>query len=260
MFKDLLDSLKAQLYERAVSPLLGSFVLSWLLWNYKLVLVVLSEESVLEKFRIIDEVLYYDWKQTFCITLGFPLITAIFYIFIYPYPAKWVFKFTRKRQVEINQTRKEIEGNVLLSVDESREIRSRIFKLEDAHQEALNRKSEEIERLKAELHDKNHEDTDGLKEGPDLETQKSEGITTTLDLDKEQVNMLVMIADGRSSCTREELVRKSGSSKIKAEYDLDRLEERGLIKYDYDMRYQESMYVITKKGRSFLVDKNLHNS
>ena len=57
MLDDLSKSIKASLYERATSPLFGAFVISWLAWNYRFVLTVISSMSAKEKFsyRVLSE-------------------------------------------------------------------------------------------------------------------------------------------------------------------------------------------------------------
>jgi len=52
---DILNSFKAHLYERTVSPLVGSFIFYWLIFNYKLPVILLdSKLSSNEKFSQIE--------------------------------------------------------------------------------------------------------------------------------------------------------------------------------------------------------------
>jgi hypothetical protein len=45
MFDDAIKSIRAELYERVASPLLGSFIVSWLIWNYRLILLIFFDEK-----------------------------------------------------------------------------------------------------------------------------------------------------------------------------------------------------------------------
>lgn len=63
MIEDITNSVKAELYGRAVSPLFGAFFLSWAVWNWKFWLVVFSSMEVSEKIDFIDGVLYSGWLQ-----------------------------------------------------------------------------------------------------------------------------------------------------------------------------------------------------
>ena len=60
MIRDTIDSIKASLYERAASPFLSAFGLSWVVVNYRLILLLISDLKPKEKFDYIDTVLYPD--------------------------------------------------------------------------------------------------------------------------------------------------------------------------------------------------------
>ncbi len=154
MLDDIFKSIRAQLYERAVSPLMGSFVLSWSLWNYKFILLLFSEATIIEKYTLIEDVLFVTWPQILIGGFLGPLGTALFYLFIYPYPAKLVFKFSKNRQKEITNLKKEIEDETLLTIQESRTLRNAIRKMGDQFQEDFSGKDDKIKNLKEGLSSK----------------------------------------------------------------------------------------------------------
>lgn len=49
MFDELKKSISAILYERTTSPLFGSFILSWTVWNWKIFYITLfiSEDKII---------------------------------------------------------------------------------------------------------------------------------------------------------------------------------------------------------------------
>ncbi len=49
MLEEFSKTVKAQLYERANSPLIGSFLIAWCIWNHRFIMVLLSELSFQEK-------------------------------------------------------------------------------------------------------------------------------------------------------------------------------------------------------------------
>jgi len=103
MIDDVIKTLKAHLYERASSPLFGAFFVSWCLWNYRFLMVVFSSLPVQEKFQLIESTIFIDkWSYA---TRGsiLPLITTLLVIFVYPYPAKFVYGFWRRRQKELKE-------------------------------------------------------------------------------------------------------------------------------------------------------------
>lgn len=49
MLQELTKEIKAQLYERAKSPLFGSFALAWITWNFRAVAAFFSDMKFNEK-------------------------------------------------------------------------------------------------------------------------------------------------------------------------------------------------------------------
>ena len=58
MIEDISKSIKANMYERATSPLFGAFAISWAIWNYKTILAILSSMTVKEKVSYIENEIY----------------------------------------------------------------------------------------------------------------------------------------------------------------------------------------------------------
>ena len=145
---DFLKSIKSHLYDKATSPLFGVFVLSWSAWNYKFLLVFFSSMLVDEKIDYIETFLYPGMSSCLLQGILYPLITTIIFIFLYPYPAKFVYRFTRNRQKELRKIKQEIENGILLTVEESRQLRREVLKIEIEHQSDMAKRDSEIERLK----------------------------------------------------------------------------------------------------------------
>lgn len=149
MFDELFKSIRATLYDRASSPLLGSFIVSWLVWNHRMIMVIFSGMSVTEKFSYIDTVLYqrdfwyYFWRDLFC----YPLFTAIAFILLYPYPAKWVYHFSRYQNKLLKDVKKAVEGSTLLTLEESNYIRRQMDAVKEKSETELKRKDNEIVRI-----------------------------------------------------------------------------------------------------------------
>jgi hypothetical protein len=116
--KEIGNDLRTQFRERLSSPLIGSFAISWLIWNYRLLAVLFSNLSVVERFKYIDTVLYPTPWSTWISKLIGPLACALAYIFIYPYPAKAINGFWLRRENERKKQRDEIEGAALLTKEE----------------------------------------------------------------------------------------------------------------------------------------------
>lgn len=149
MIDDFWTSLKASLYERTTSPLFGALALSWLAWNYRLLFVLFSGESVTERFALIDEVLYPDLLTRVTWLLVLPTVTAFLVLVIYPHPAKWVFRYWRIRQKELKVIRQKIEDETPLTVEESRRVRGQLIRVRSEYERLLREASDEAEQLRS---------------------------------------------------------------------------------------------------------------
>lgn len=161
---------------RTVSPLFGAFAVSWCLWNYKLLHVLIFSDAYETKFSYIRETLYN--KPILCFLppeicnffsydifhlIIWPFISAIVFLLIYPIPARYVYKHWRTEQSKLNDLRRKIDGEALKTVDE--------FKtLEKQFEEKLDLKNKELRSL-GEEHNKNlHRNRDYQKEIERLRT------------------------------------------------------------------------------------------
>ena len=147
--ENLLNSIKAVLYERTSSPLFGALFVSWLAWNYRTVFVLFSELPVADRFQYVQDVLYPNPQQSVGFLVLLPTATALIYLFLMPYPARWVHRFWRARQKELRDDRLEIEGATQLTVEESRQIRQSVIDIQSEYDRALRQSESEIERIKA---------------------------------------------------------------------------------------------------------------
>lgn len=151
MIEDIVKSIKANLYERTTSPLFGTLAISWALWNYKIFVVIFSDMEAPDKIAYLQSSLYADlWDKLLSLVL-WPLVIALFFLFVYPYPAKWVFRFWRKKQKELRDIRSEIENETLLSLEESRGVRRQLIDIQNEYDVQLRKLSEDLERTKQQL-------------------------------------------------------------------------------------------------------------
>ncbi|WP_116343830.1 hypothetical protein [Enterobacter cloacae] len=143
MFEDLIKTVKAQLYDRLTSPLLGCFLLSWAIWNYKFIFTLFSDMKIEDKFKFIDGSIYSGYYSHVIYGLLLPFITTLFFIFIYPYPAKFAYAFFRKRQAELKEIQQKIDDETPLTRDEARKIRSDAVKMSIEFQQEIEKLREE---------------------------------------------------------------------------------------------------------------------
>lgn len=161
--QDILTSIKAYLYDRAVSPLTGAFFSAWVLWNYRFFLILFSSTppSPEEKFLLIDhhfknihlKISNYEIfiNGTFFNGALIPALLAISYIYIYPFLAKPVYEHSLKKQKELMSIKQEQENQRLLSVEESRELYRRLAQMQSKHQEEVDHFNNQISSLSLQL-------------------------------------------------------------------------------------------------------------
>jgi hypothetical protein len=147
----ILKSAQKQVIERLASPLMGSFLISWPLWNYRFFVALFSQASVTNTFRLIDTVVYPHWWSFPVYGFGWPLVTALVYIFVYPYPARLAYRFSYEQQKKINDDRRGIEGLTFLTLEESRRIRAELARRENEHEAEIDKKNKEIDQLRERL-------------------------------------------------------------------------------------------------------------
>lgn len=148
---DLLTSIKAQLYERVASPLTVSFVLAWCGWNYRLIVILLSGMAPPDKFHMIDGALYPDtWTWWLYKILG-PLLTSLLYVFVYPFPERWAFKWAKQKQRDLKTIQAALDSDVPLTPEQSRELRLKCKKAVEQTQAIVHEYEERVAQLDQEL-------------------------------------------------------------------------------------------------------------
>jgi hypothetical protein len=149
MFKETEKSIKALLYERVASPLFGTFICSWLIFNWKIVYLTLfvSEDEIKEtKIEYIIKNYSDQWPLYW-----YPLISTATFILIVPFIANgayWV--HLQFNQWKLNK-KNEVEKNQLLTVEQSVAIRMELRESEVEFEKVVSKKESEITLLKKQI-------------------------------------------------------------------------------------------------------------
>lgn len=161
---DVVKSIKAHLYDRVVSPLFGAFLISWAIWNYRIIFILLSSEVIPYKFNYIDEhyssMIYFGGfsiSKCWAVGIAAPLLSALSYIYLYPFFALPVYKFSLSRQKKLADTKNIIEDATLLTLEKSRKIIQDTKKMQISYDEKLHQAEEEIDALKKIISDQSYE-------------------------------------------------------------------------------------------------------
>jgi hypothetical protein len=246
MINDLLTSVKETIAERLASPLLGSFVVAWALWNYKFLVILFSAASITQTFKLIETISFPDQTSMLFRGAVYPLASALLYVFVYPYPARFVYTFTQKRQREINQAKRQIEEETLLTLEQSREIRAEFVQLERKHQETIDRLNSDISRLNAAL--------DLAQKSSSSKPDISPAEKLYGKIEPSQLALLKQLEEAGGNATEDNLVLESIEPKVKAEFDLGELERRKLVRKEYSQDLHTYTIEFTHEGRRVLLN------
>ena len=160
--QNIINSFKATLYERTSSPFLGSFVFYWIICNYKFLIVLFSKlepEKKLESIeKLYPEEIFTLWKgfDIHYYTLlgnGFliPLILTLLYIFVVPYPSRYIYKFWKNKQNDLIKIKNNIDDKTPISEIKAKNLRNSLYDLQKKYYEQF----EEITNLRSLINNSN---------------------------------------------------------------------------------------------------------
>lgn len=132
--KELLKSFLKTTEERIKNPFIGSFITSWILFNWKPILyLIFSSKDIEQKILYIETTFTIIW----CLLI-FPLLSAIFYVLILPYLNllfDWLLRYSSlKKNISLIDKQKQIIQN-------QKELAIEEIKLEEAKTEFRERKT-----------------------------------------------------------------------------------------------------------------------
>lgn len=125
--RDLGEGVKAEFLSRLRSPLVGAFVISWLLWNHRVLFVLFSDMKVGKKFDFIDMDLFASSADFWLSNTLWPLLSAAGYIFIVPIATRWVHRWNLWRRRLLHEDDLRSEGLKVLPVWEAAKLRTLAF-------------------------------------------------------------------------------------------------------------------------------------
>jgi hypothetical protein len=235
MLNDFRKSIQSVLYERIRSPFSGAFFFSWIVWNWKLVYyLIFSAGSTATRIEYVQA----NYINLFN-NLIFPFLSTIFLIVVYPFittAGYWVWLKFKTWQIKI---RNGIEGNRLLTLDQSITLRMQIRNQEEEFDKMLRKKDEEILILKNQIEEstksKNQEIMDAINPVKSISTEDFHKFTQTEFY--KYFDVLIYSIMSRNALS-EDVV----SPTVTAYY-----ESNGIIKRDKGL-----LYLFTEKGLEFV--------
>lgn len=152
MIKEVTNSIKAALYQRVSSPLYGTYVFSWVLFNWSILLPLLfgtaDFDSRLESFKA---ALYPTESDFLFSTIFYPALMTAIILGLQPILQRYLFIYTEWNKSEGLKKRDEFSSETMLTLEQSNELRASVQKVQQFHQEVLKNKDAEIEEYKKQV-------------------------------------------------------------------------------------------------------------
>lgn len=259
--EEIIKSIKAFLYDRASSPLIGALIVSWSFWNYKMFFILFSDENIEDKFLLINTL--FDKNnpiEILGITLPFslsmlcngaiyPIILTIFYIYIYPFLAEPVYKFSLHAQLKLINLKKENEGKKLLTTEESNQMQLEFLNLQDKYEEETEKLRTKISSLQALLNAQEKiPSLDNYKKLVNEKNPSNESSDEKLNEAEAKILKLFMNR-GDSQFGKKEIL-----SKIKKHSDIVEVALESLVNEQFLYEDAYGAYSITNKGKKYLIE------
>lgn len=261
--EDFFKSIKAYLYDRSVSPLMGSFAISWLLWNYKVVMIVLSSEKIENKFLMIDSIyqesnlciLKMSVSGVFLDGLLAPILMSIFYIFCYPYIAIPVYEFSLKKRKRLRDVKNKVEDLQLLTLEESRRLYREMATLENKHETEISSYRGRVDALNREI----KKLTSSHKENRETNSSETTNVKNfeRLDVTAEKILSLFSGLKDGHGWTAASIEENIDIHIDKIRFNLDSLVERDFIFKNGTIDDDEIFYQLGPDGRQYLIEHDL---
>ncbi|MBB1404810.1 TMF family protein [Pseudoalteromonas sp. SG44-5] len=201
MLKEITNSFKAALYQRVSSPLYGTYIFSWILYNW---LVVLPLIFGVKKFdeRLIDfkSGIVSPENGFIYSTVIMPMIITAVILLLQPILQRFHFIYTEWNKSEGLKKRDKFSSETMLTLEQSNELRSSVQKVQQFHQEVLKNKDNEIDEYKK------------------LASLKDEGLSKQNTLNLELIEKASQAESAKSDLTSEIANRKSELAELESKY------------------------------------------
>lgn len=159
MITELRKSINSILYQRVSSPLFGTLVLSWAIWNWKIIYLTLfvdAKEIEQNKIEYISTELN---DSNFLI--WYPLISTIVLLTLVPFVSNGAYWLNLKFDKWKKDQKNSIEKKQLLTLEQSIQLREEVVESEKKFNNLMQSKNDEIEQLKALLAEYQNPKNDG---------------------------------------------------------------------------------------------------
>jgi hypothetical protein len=152
MITELRKSINSILYQRVTSPLFGTFCVSWLVWNWKIIYTTFFiGEDKIDKNKI--DYIVENFNDT-SFLIWYPILSTIILLTIIPFVSNGAYWLSLKFEKWRVDNKNEIEKKQLLTLEQSIQLREQIIESERKFDSLLQNKNDEIKQLKGIIEEK----------------------------------------------------------------------------------------------------------
>ncbi|PJZ23885.1 hypothetical protein CH352_18900 [Leptospira hartskeerlii] len=148
MISEIKKSIEKVLTERAISPFAGTFLISWLSWNWDVAIALLySQKEIL----ISDRIFYVNYyAASWCKVILYPILSTFVLLLIYPLLSNLSYWLWLLYEVWKKTVKNKIESQELLTLEESIRIKLELEEMSKKIADIMMEKDRTIEGFKRE--------------------------------------------------------------------------------------------------------------
>lgn len=269
--RDFLKDVNLILNERLRNPLFGAFLFSWCIWNWKILLLLLSSLESDKKILLISNLISETGKY-YCQLWLYPFLSALIYVLFYQIISIVPFFFWEKQKNFLKKIKQKIEDESPITSAEAEQLRKLNFeKLREIQSEndelqqrnlvltsQLNEAKNKIDELNRRpiqisvdtgVTPSENKPVNYLKNMPQ-EVYKNLKSFLGSDSDK-VINCFMALVKYGGRASASDIHKSSRISRIEIETSFETLREKSVLMYD------SGFYYLSKKAKELVVDLDL---
>lgn len=159
--QEISKDIKAHLQERLSNPFAIVFLVSWILWNFKFLLILFSDVDLQDKFILMDlhfqtvnQILYsyrIDYSGYLFNAFCAPLTLTLIYVFLSPILSLPTYIFSLFIKTKMINAKKKNESDELMTREDARRLRLKYSEMKLSFEKYLDDANQQIETLSQEL-------------------------------------------------------------------------------------------------------------
>lgn len=227
MVDELVKTIRLHLADRLTSPLMGAFMVSWCVWNYRVVLLIFSPDTALRKIQLISAVGVPSHAHLW----AYPLITSVLYILVYPWPARWAYEYAGWQRAALVRIRRKLENETPLTKEDSIKLRSQFSRSEGQYIDRIEQKDREVDRLTSQVVRLQSLLSEAESREALLRSERAdEADGPPVTLNQDVINLLAVVEHIGDEASLTRIVSTAGGEKLPTEVLLNEVAGMGLIR------------------------------